>query len=122
MAAHDGEPLQALRSHQDSEDAVYEDVLCNLGGVVWRLLGSEQRDEEHTDTVRAEELALAHTRGLPVAGRLHGFVCLNLDSVQCQPAMKILQSLHIDKDARALLDSAHRIAPSMAIRLGYFIV
>ena len=61
-------------------------------------------------------------RGLSVAGRLQGFVCLNLDSVQCQPAMKILQSLHIDKDARALLDSAHRIVPSMAIRLGYFIV
>ena len=60
---HDGEPLQALSSHLDRADAVYYDVLDTLGGVVWRLLDGEQRDEEDTDTERAEELALAYARG-----------------------------------------------------------
>ena len=62
---HDGEPLQALSSHLDKADALYEDVLDTLGGVVWRLLDGEQRDEEDTDTdtERAEELALAYARG-----------------------------------------------------------
>ena len=60
---HDGEPLQALSSHLDRADALYDDVLDTLGGVVWRLLDGEQRDEEDTDTERAEELALAYARG-----------------------------------------------------------
>ena len=62
---HDGEPLQALSSHLDRANAVYYDVLDTLGGVVWRLLDGEQRDEEDTDTdtERAEELALAYARG-----------------------------------------------------------
>ena len=62
---HDGEPLQALSSHLDRANAVYDDVLDTLGGVVWRLLDGEQRDEEDTDTdtERAEELALAYARG-----------------------------------------------------------
>ena len=62
---HDGEPLQALSSHLDRADVLYDDVLDTLGGVVWRLLDGEQRDEEDTDTdtERAEELALAYARG-----------------------------------------------------------
>ena len=62
---HDGEPLQALSSHLDRANAVYYDVLDTLGGVVWRLLDGEQRNEEDTDTdtERAEELALAYARG-----------------------------------------------------------
>ena len=60
---HDGDPLQALKSHLGSEDALYDDVLVTLVGVVWRLLSGEQRDDEHTDTEKAEAMALAYYRG-----------------------------------------------------------